>query len=369
VQGSSLGKWFAALAVLVVIVVVALHFTNPSPKVSSPQTSASPTMDLSVTQSYFHFPNPSAPRAPKQPDLDLAGFVKIPRAKAEEYLGLHNRDAASLLAVFHALEDMNYLNEAAMNFPDDPQVQWTILARNAFPENRRKWLDLFKASSPGNSLANYLSAEDYFKNGQGDDAINELLTATDKSQFEDYATESTSNEEDLCRFSGKSPLESIEIAMAGSAQDILPNVATLKKLVLDMQKLQKQELDAGDTVSVENLARMGLTLANQVRSGDNGKHIINQIVGITTESAVLVQLDQNTSYDFLGGETPSQRQQELKQQTLSLKELTGSYTAVQSDLTDAELMGFSERMKAFGEIEAMRWVAQQHGTNLPQNSR
>ena len=69
----------------------------------------------------------------------------------------------SLLAAFRALDDTNYLNEAATNFPNNPQVELAVLAHDEFPADRRKWLDLFKASSPSNSLANYLSAQDYFQ--------------------------------------------------------------------------------------------------------------------------------------------------------------------------------------------------------------
>ena len=93
----------------------------------------------------------------------------------------------SLLAAFRALDDTNYLNEAATNFPNNPQVELAVLAHDEFPADRRKWLDLFKASSPSNSLANYLSAQDYFQNGNTDAAVQELLAATGKSQFENYA--------------------------------------------------------------------------------------------------------------------------------------------------------------------------------------
>jgi len=34
-----------------------------------------------------------------------------------------------------------YLREAAERFPDDPRVQWTVLYKNLFPEQRRAWLD------------------------------------------------------------------------------------------------------------------------------------------------------------------------------------------------------------------------------------
>src|SRR5437667_290884 len=102
---------------------------------------------------------------------------KLPREEVEKYLERNRRSAASLLAAYGALQDTNYLREAATNFPNDPRVQLSVLRRDVFPEERRKWLDLLKASSPENPLANYLSARDYFKSGQNGLAVNELLEA------------------------------------------------------------------------------------------------------------------------------------------------------------------------------------------------
>ncbi len=114
---------------------------------------------------------------------------KLPREEVEKYLERNRRSAASLLAAYGALRDTNYLKEAATNFPNDPRVQLSVLRRDIFPEERRKWLDLFKTSLPENSLANYLSARDYLKNGESALAMSELLEAAGKPLFKDYAME------------------------------------------------------------------------------------------------------------------------------------------------------------------------------------
>ena len=88
-----------------------------------------------------------------------------------------------------------------------------------FPQDRRKWLDLFKNSSPSNSLANYLSAQDYFKNGNSDAAVQELQAASGKSQFDSFETESRLDAEDLYSSSGKSQLDSAKESMTGMAED------------------------------------------------------------------------------------------------------------------------------------------------------
>lgn len=300
-----------------------------------------------------------------EPERDLAGQPKIPRERVEAWLAKHHRNAASLLAAFRALEDTNYLNEAATNFPDNPQVQWAILARNAFPEDRRKWLDSFKASSPSNSLANYLSAQDYLKSGQTNEAVTELLAASGKSQFSTYSTEAFLDGEELNQFAGKTPLESEQLAFSHSMTDMLTEDGTLKQLAWSVADLEKQQVAIGDNVSAENLARMGLAFADQIRSGENGKLIINQLIANSSVALALSGLDQNTSYDFLGGQTPSQILQQLKEQKASFKELSQNFGAAYPNLTEAEMASYLERMKIYGEVEAMRWVVQQHPSNNP----
>ena len=288
-QNSASGKLLAALMFLIVVLAVGLHFLNRN-SLNSPAPVSLPTN--SIAKSTFHaLPVPR----PQPPELDLAGQPKIPREKVEEWLARHNRDATSLLAAFRALEDTNYLNEAATNFPNNPQVELEVLSHDEFPQDRRKWLDLFKASSPSNSLANYLSAQDYFKNGNNDAAVQELSAASGKSKFDAFSTESRLDEEDLFLSSGYSQLESSKESMTGMSLDILPELTTLKRLAQGMGDLQKKYLDSGDANSAANLAQMGMNLGDQLNSGDSDKYIYNQLVGMAIKANSLSQLDQNTS--------------------------------------------------------------------------
>ena len=363
-QNRWLGRLLITLALLAVVVGALWHFLNP-------RTRKPAGVPVPVARSDFkyHYAPPvissSSNEVETEPERDALVRPKIPREKVEDWLAKHNRSAVSLLVAFRALEDTNYLNEAATNFPNDPQVQWTILVRDAFPEDRRKWLDSFKASSPGNSLANYLSAQDYLKNGQPAAAVQELLAASDKPQFNSYETESRLDEEELCLASGKSPLESTQMAMDDVARDFLPALSTLKRLALGMADLQKQQLGAGDADAAVNLAQMGITLANQLGSGDSGKYIVNQLVANATEALVLRELDPNTSYDFLDGKTPTQRLQEFKQQKAALTQLHRDFQAAYASMTESEMVNFTERMKIYGEVDAMRWVVQQHPPTNP----
>jgi len=369
-----IGEVTVGLAVLVILIGAVLYFFGHGQQKSSNRRASTDSTVLDERGSAparmrRHRPAAPAtgPETPAQPVVDfdwrqaLRGEIeppRLPREQVEKYLERNGRSPANLLAAYHALDDTNYLKEAATSFPNDPKVQLSVLARDMFPEERRKWLDLFKASSPDNSLANYLSARDYFKNGQTEAALNELAEATRKPQFKDYAMESRLDEEELNLEAGRSPLQS-RLSPSGWAADLLRELPTFKGLAQDIEGLQKQYLDAGDTGSAERLAQIGVALANRLNGGDSAKFVINQLVGMAIEPIVLQQLNQDARYDFLDGKTPKDRLEEHKQQKLSLKDWAkSSDPALLANLTEAELLSYYDRQKLYGEVEAARWLQQ-----------
>jgi hypothetical protein len=355
-QSASIRKWLLALTLLAVILWTIVYFYDQSVQKAERIT----RIIVEPQESFpYHKLDISASKTNKLSAADTAAAQKNLRQKIEEWLALHHRSATSLLAAFHVLDDTNYLKEAATNFPNNPRVELTVLTRNAFPDDRRKWLDWFKASSPSNSLASYLSAQTYFQNGQSDAAVKDLVAASGKPDFENYLLESQLDTEELGLFCGESPLKSVETALAGSATDSA--LTTLKQLASQMTDLQKQELTVGDNNSAENLAQMGMILGDQLNSGVNGNYLINQLAGMAVESMMLDPLDANTSYDFLDGETPAQRLHEIKQEEFKLNQLVKNFEAIRPALTDAEKVSFQERVKIYGEIAAMEWALQQRG--------
>ena len=247
-QISCKGKTAVTLAILVALGGMFLFFKRNPERPANPPPGALQKPKPASTQ---HFSRRSM-RAGKEnaaasESIDgSANPLALPREKIEEYLKRHHRDAASLLAAYqasfgseHEQGDINYLKEAATNYPNDPHVQWTVLAHDAFPGNRRQWLDAFKASSPSNSLANYLSAADLFKNNRPEAALQELMEASGKTQFADFTMESYSGGADISRFGGASPLIANTAAKSAMAGDLTPELANTKGIaygVLDMQK-------------------------------------------------------------------------------------------------------------------------------------
>jgi hypothetical protein len=363
-QSSPFKKLLLGLLLLAMGAALLLHFINSELK---PQEKAPPK--ISKSGSEYRYTPPALPvsnnKPEAEPESDAAGQPKLPREKVEAWLAKHNRNAASLLAAFHAQDDTNYLNEATTNFPNDPHVELAVLARDEFPADRRKWLDLFKASSPSNSLANYFSAQDYFKNGNTDAAVNELLAASGKTQFDNHGMETQLDAEELYLDSGKSSREATSFAMSDMSAEDLPELATIKGVDHGIADLMQQKLAAGDADSAANLAQMGMMIGDKLNSGDSGKYLINQLVGTATEAIVLQHLDQNTAYDFLDGQTPAQVLQENKQQKVALRGMLTNFQAAYPSLTDAELNNYVQRSRIYGEAAAMQWVVQQHPPASP----
>ena len=293
------------------------------------------------------------------PDDPFAA-LRLPREKAEAWLAKHHRDAASLLAVFRAQQDTNYLNEAATNFPNDPRVQIAVLASYAYPEERRKWLDAFKQSSPSNSLADYFSAQNYFQEGKTEEALQDLLAASGKPQFDNHALENQLDAEELYSDAGKTARESATLGLSSMARESLPQLSTIKVLAQGIAEVMKQKTSVGGAEATAQLAQLGLGLSDKLNSGDSGKFWINQLVGMATEQIMLSQLDKNTIYDFLGGKTPAQVSAELKQQKKDWVQSLPKFEAAEAQMTDAEMASYTQRKKIYGELAALKWAAELH---------
>jgi hypothetical protein len=361
VQLSTLNKSLVTFAVLALIGGAIWRFYDAKDSNRKVQTTISAPK---ISRSKHRFSNSEsfAPKTARPPSESVifGAPQKISHDQAEEWLARHGRDATSLLAAFRAMNDTNYLNEAMAAFPNDPRVELAVLSRHQFSAERRKWLDLLKKSSPNNSLANYLSAQHYFENGQTAEAVQELLSANGKSQFDNFETESRLDAEAMYLSSGKSAIESAGASLADISDEATTEMANLKSLANSVRDLEKQYLDSNDADSAANLAQLGMTLANQLSSGDSGKYILNQLVGIADADVVLSKLDRNAAYDFLGGQTPDQVMRKLKEQRDMIHQSQRSFDTAYLKLTPDEINRYVERTKIFGELDAMKWVIQQH---------
>src|SRR5688572_3803856 len=90
---------------------------------------------------------------------------RLSMSEVNDYLVKHKSSAFSLVAAFGVTRDKEFLKQAATNSPGDPFVQTQVLVHNLYPEDREKWINALKESSPQNSLPHFLSAQEHLARG------------------------------------------------------------------------------------------------------------------------------------------------------------------------------------------------------------
>ena len=248
--------------------------------------------------------------------------------------------------------DQSYLREAATNFPNTAFVQFAIIADKVFPEDQRKWIDAFKASSPDNALAWYFSALDYFNSKQPDLAIPELVQATRRQSFDTYAGQASQAVEEMCDLAGWPPLAAKAWAPSSESSSYLNSLRTL---VNQMMQAQQQDLTKGDAVAANSMASMGMVLGNELRAGSP----LEQLVEIAIEQKILGQLDPSVNYDFLGLPV-SKALAELDQQKQAIRVALTTKDQVLPTLNETDLTSYFERKKLYGEMNAVQWLQSKH---------
>jgi hypothetical protein len=293
---------------------------------------------------------------------------KLSLEQVEPYLRDNQRSAESLLAAFRTTEDLAFLREATERYPNDARVNFAayFAFKNASsPEDRRQRLDALKQSAPDNALPDYLSAQDYFKAGQTDRAVQELVAASGKPKFQDYSGDFVQNAEEAYRAAGYSDAE----AKAAAAYELpLPQLAELKRLGQSLGELAGLYRQGGDETSAQATLQMGVALGRQVGEPSGQSSLIQDLVGLNIERQILEAMNPASPYDN-AGHTVKDRLDELAQRSDEIKRLgepaTGMLGGERQDvllsLSEQDLISFFDRMKVSGELEALRWAKNKQG--------
>ena len=297
--------------------------------------------------------------------------LKLPQVEA--FLRDNRRNAESLLAAFRATEQKAFLQEAVAKYPNDPRVNFAacLAALNrpdATPDERRQRLEAFQQSAPDNALPDYLSAREHFKSGQTDQAIQALVAASVKPQFQDYSGDFVQNAEEAYRAAGYSEAEAKAIAACSLP---LPQLAQLRQLGDNVTELAAAYRQAGDEASAQAALQMGLNLAQRVGEPSGSHFLVSDLVGLNIESHLLESLDPARPYDD-AGHTVKDRLNELTQRREEIKRLGEPSTwlggerrdvlvALWEEMPPQDLISFFDRVKVSGEREALRWALNKLG--------
>jgi len=282
----------------------------------------------------------------------------IPAEVIESYLERNGRSAASLVAaVVVADEDEAYVREAAQRFPNDPLVQFTVLYKNLFPEQRREWLDRFMKSAPENALPAYLSAQEHLKAGEIAAGVSDLVEASQRQAYSDYSLETMLEVEQLGMHSGSSVLEAKLDAMVTVP---MPQLSPFRQLSRQMLTLRDQYLTTGDAASARAMEQMVLGLSDRLTVGEGSRFLISQLVGVALERQLLERLPSEVFSDVLGM-TPAQRAEELSAWRTAVKSGVPDMEVLLGRASETEAISYFDRLKSVGELGAMHWWQTRHG--------
>jgi len=308
-------------------------------------------------------PGPAADATPPPPETTSNLFQRLSSGEVDlqltaeqcaEYLRQYGTNVETLLAT----QMRDHIKLAAELFPNDPRVQFAVVARDVFPEARREWLDRFKQSAPDNALAGFLSAREYLKDGDREQGLKDFAEAARRPHFDDYTLEQVQNMEDAQLSAGRSLAEA---KLASGSGLLLPQLAPLKALAQDVQKIQKEYVAAGDTASAEALAQMGRTLSQQLSTGEGSRCLINQLVGAAIERILINPLPGDSQPAFLD-RTVQQRMDEMTAFRQSVKSLIPQVDSLLARGNETEIISYFDRMKIQGEYKALLWL--QNRNNL-----
>jgi hypothetical protein len=317
---------------------------RPTPRLPAPrvQVAASPSENLSATNLYE-----------KLKDKEL----KLGAEQIEPYLEANGRNAASLLAAFRTTGDSAHLEEAMQKYPNDPQVAFEAAFRTeAAPEERRRWLDAFKKSDPDNALANYLSALEHFKSGETDQAVQEIIAAAEKP-FHDYTPERYQDDAEAYLAAGFSVADA---KTASSLRLLLPQLAQMRDLSLNMIELAKSYRQSGDDASAQAALQMTIDLGQRYSTPSPGEAGISQLVGLAIEGMALKAMDASSAYGT-GGQTVQDRLNQLAQHRAELEARLRQTETLFPKMTEQDWISYRDRWMMFGEEAAARWLIGKYG--------
>lgn len=283
---------------------------------------------------------------------------KLSLAQVAPFLEAKKRNAESLLAAFRLTGDQALLQEALEKYPNDPHVNFAacFAARQksgSAPEENRQRLEALKQSVPENALANCLSAQAYFKAGRPELAVQELAAAAGKPQFQDYSGDFVQSAEEAYLAAG---LTTLEAKMAAATTLPLPQLAELRGLGESLAKLASQYRQAGDEASAQAALQMGAALGRRVAEPSGQDSLIRNLAGIAIEVKNLGAMEPATPYDG-DGRTVKDRLEELAQQRQAIKAIaTGGSDSVLQSLSEQDQLSYFDRVRASGELAALRWV-------------
>ena len=283
----------------------------------------------------------------------LAGDVpSLSRSEVEAFLRQQGRTVQNLLAASRLLKDLKYAREAALLEPQNPLAQLELALRGETPAEKGAAIAAFRKAAPDNSLGDYLAAHHAFEVGDAGAAGAALLQGLDNPLFADYSQQIIDGSEQAFLSAG---YEAQAASVASMFTLAIERAQPLLSLAENLKGLQDEFIRTADFDAAEPTVIIGLTLGQRIQ--EQGPYLIDQLMGITIERKFLQQLDPLTLAGP-GGQAAGERLEALDAKILEIKTLEPAFTEKFAGADDATQAQYLARMKAEGELAAMRWLVE-----------
>ena len=281
--------------------------------------------------------------------LDRNEYALQPH-EVEEFLRQNRTNAHSLITAFAATHDREYLRQAGRLFPEDSFVQAQMLMHDVFPEERQKWLEAFKASAPDNAFPNMLSARERLRAGDIAGAMAEVAAAQGKP-FEDYTRRSMVALTEAYMSAGRPVAEA---NVAGSAEILLPHLAQIKEVSAGLLNYARENPANADA------ARAAVwQIGSLLREDGGGGILLTDAVGVAIQNLLLGNWPPDRAAPFLEG-TVEEQLAANRAHREQVQMGTALFDAWLPNAPEHEIIAYIERIKAFGEWDALNWLRGRH---------
>jgi hypothetical protein len=367
----------AARVTILLIVGIAIAFLlfalSPSTKLQriAPPPASAPSASAPIQSAANDDPAPLLTDAMAERRLRMMNgtnrteFALTPQ-EVYSYLEANHSNAVSLLTAYQSTHDIEFLKRAAERFPKDPMVQTRVLLNDLYPEDRAKWIEALKASSPDNSMGGLLAARELVKKGDFNAAREELRPLEGKT-FNDFYRESMQGLEEAYLSAGRSVAEAKTL---GASEVELPAYAQFKWMGNQFVDKAKEFAAAGDQDKQLDYLAENWEIAMQFRRAGAKGTLLSDLVGLAMQNNSLRNWPAGVEAPTGEPEKWGKTEDIIAANTAyrkNMRDITDIFNKWFPSAPDQEIITYMDRTKTLGERNAFQWLRDRHPELLTQS--
>ena len=332
-------------------------FFQQSPEAATPQAVTRPSAPTQrpITK------NQPAEHTDPWPEFGTPEFKKLALERGKKWLESRGRDAASLVAMWDVTGDEALLLEAAEKFPNDPRVCLGMI-QHAGKDGTAAlpWIERLIAAEPDNPNGHYLKVSALMRQKDSPGALIALRAATAlKGTLDDHLRDRILTVREAALASGARIREASYLALLAPLSH-----TTAYQTFAGASRVLRAEIvaakAAGDQGRLVEIADLGMAVVAHANGGASHS-LVDELVGLTVEKAVLSELPGDTEFGVTG-RTVSEQREELELRRARMQEYlkqTNAAGEILDESSDAVYAEYADRVLLHGERAARTWLLEQ----------